>query len=184
MIAVAMSLMIVFMALRTYPVNGCATNLADVKRQLVFIPIASYELDVLVGDPVIEQRVAYTVTPELLAELEYGQDEVEAAEHAAMVLASVAGLTLHGERVVVVAEVDVQHITPGEDPDNGQVVLAQCPPAAMISWFAEEPGVDITDAAVIARGLTIDQAWAQPQVQALLENHDLLWNDRVEYQGG
>ncbi len=152
------------------------------KRQLVFIPISSAELGVFAGRPPIVDRTAYTATPQLLAELEYTEDQMEDAEHAAMVLASVAGLSAHGERVVVVAEVDSSLIKPGVDPDNGQVVLAQCPPSAMISWFAEEPGVDVSDAAAIAKGLTIDQAWAQPQVQALLENHDLLWNDKVEYQ--
>lgn len=137
----------------------------------------------LAGRPPVVDRVAYTVTPELLAELEYGEEEEEAAEHAAMILASVAGLSAHGERVVVVAEVDQAQVKPGVDAANGQVVVAQCPPSAMISWFAEEPGVDAADAAAIAKGMTIDQAWAQPQVQELLENHDLLWNDKVEYEG-
>lgn len=138
----------------------------------------------LAGRPAVVDRVAYTVTPELLAELEYGQDEMEDAEHAAMVLASVAGLTVHGERLVVVAEVDEAHVKPGADPANGQVVLSLCPPSAMTAWFAEEPGADVADAAAISKGLTIDQAWAQPQVQDLLENHDLLWNDKVEYKAG
>ncbi|MCG6566420.1 hypothetical protein [Tessaracoccus sp. ZS01] len=154
------------------------------KRQLVFIPIASDELGMLLGEPAVENRTAYTVTPELLAELEYGDDESEAAEHAAMVLASVAGLAQHGERTIVVAEVDEAAVLPGEDTANGQVMLAQCPARAMIAWFSEEPGVDVADAAAISKGLTIDQAWGQPQVQELLENHELLWNDKVEYQGG
>ena len=153
-------------------------------KQLVFIPIASSELGVFAGRPPVVDRTAYTVTPELLAELEYDEEQMEDAEHAAMVLASVAGLSAHGERIVVVAEVDEGQLEKGVDPANGQVVLRQCAPSAMISWFAEEPGVDVADAAAIAKGLTIDQAWGQPQVQELLENHDLLWNDKVEYQGG
>lgn len=155
-----------------------------VNRQLVFIPISSNELGMLGGLPAVVDRAAYTVTPELLTELEYGEDQIEDAEHAAMVLASVAGLSAHGERVVVVAEVDGTQVRPGVDAANGQVVLAQCPPSAMIAWFAEEPGVDTSDAAAAARGLSIDDAWAQPAVQELLENHDLLWNDKVEYKAG
>lgn len=138
----------------------------------------------LAGLPAVVDRVAYTVTPQLLAELEYGEDEMEDAEHAAMVLASVAGLCAHGERVVVVAEVDEGQVKPGVDPANGQVVVHQCPPSAMTAWFADEPGVDVSDAAAVARGLSIDEAWGQPEVQALLENHDLLWNDKVEYEAG
>lgn len=150
----------------------------------MFIPIASTELGMLSGNPPLTQRPAYTVTPELLAELEYRPDEMEDAEHAAMVLASVAGLAAHGERVVLVAEVDAEQLRPGPDPDNGEVLLTRCPPSAMIAWFAEEPGADVADAAAISKGLTIDQAWAQPQVQELLGNHQLLWNDKVEYLGG
>lgn len=155
-----------------------------VQRQLVFIPVGPDELGVLVGRPPIYDRTGYTVTPELLAELEYGEDQVEDAEHAAMVLASVAGLAAHGERLVVVADVDASDVGPGVDRANGQVIVARCPPSAMTAWFAEEPGVDVTEAAAIAKGMTIDQAWAQPQVQELLENHDLLWNDKVEYREG
>ena len=56
--------------------------------------------------------------------------------------------------------------------------------AAITAWFADEPGTDVADAAAISKGLTIDQAWDLPQVQALLQEHDLLWNDVVEYRRG
>lgn len=138
----------------------------------------------LTGEPAVENRSAYAATPELMAELEYTDDEVEDAEHAAMVLASVAGLASYGERVVVVAEVDSSLVQPAEDSANGEVLLSRCPASSMIAWFAEEPGVDVADAAAISKSMTIDMAWGQPQVQALLENHDLLWNDKVEYQKG
>ena len=154
------------------------------KRQLVFIPIAADELGVLLGDPAVEDRPAYTVTPELLEELGYTEAESEDAEYAALVLASVAGLAAHGVRLVVVAEVDPALVGPGEDPDNGQIVLTSCPASAIAAWFADEPGTDVADAAAISKGLTIDQAWDLPQVQALLQEHDLLWNDVVEYRRG
>lgn len=152
------------------------------KRRLVFIPVASDELGVLAGDPPVADRVAYAVTPELLAELDYDESDMEDAEYAALVLASVAGLATHGVRLVVVAEVDPALVTPGDDAANGEVLLSQCPPSAMTAWFADEPGVDVADAAAISKGLTIDQAWDLPQVQVLLNEHDLLWNDVVEYR--
>ena len=151
------------------------------KRRLVFIPVAADELGVLKGDPAVADRVAYAVTPELLAELGYDEAESEDAEYAALVLASVAGLAAHGERLVVVAQVDGSLVRAGEDAANGEVLLTGCPPSAMTAWFSEEPGVDYRDAAAIAKGMTIDQAWEQPQVQELLNHHDLLWNDVVEY---
>ena len=154
------------------------------KRQLVFIPVAADELGVLVGDPPIENRPAYTVTPDLLAELGYAEAESEDAEYAALILASVAGLAAHGVRLVVVAEVEPSLIEVSEDPANGEVLLLSCPTSSMTAWFAEEPGVDVTDAAAMAHGLTIDLAWDLPQVQDLLQEHELLWNDVVEYRRG
>lgn len=155
-----------------------------VKRQLVFIPVAAEELDVLAGTSVVTDRPAYTVTPELLTELGYDSADTEDAEYAAMVLASVAGLARHGTRLVVVAEVDDSLVRPGEDPANGQILLTGCPPSAMTAWFADEPGVDVSAAAAASRGRSIDEAWDCPEVQELLAHHDLLWNDVVEYRRG
>lgn len=148
----------------------------------MFIPVADDELGALDGSPAIESRPAFTVTPELLDELGYSADDAEDAEYAALVLASVAGLSRYGCRLVVVAEVDGSLVRPGDDPANGAVVLDACPPSAMTSWFSDEPGVDVGPAAEAARGLSIDDAWETPEVQALLQDHDLLWNDVVEYR--
>ena len=152
------------------------------KRQLVFLPIAASEMDVLSGEIAVADRVAYTVTPRLLEELGYGENDSEDAEYAALVLASVAGLAAHGIRLVVVTEVDPSLVSAGEDPANGQVVLAELPTRSITSWFADEPGTDVTDAAAISKDLSIDQAWDLDQVQDLLNHHDLLWNDVVEYR--
>lgn len=151
-------------------------------RQLVFVPVATAELGVLAGEQLAPSRVAYTVTPELLAELGYEPSASEDAEYAALVLASVAGLTTHGVRLVVVAEVDPALVRPGEDPGNGQVRLDDLPTGSITAWFADEPDADVTAAAAISRGLTIDQAWELDQVQDLLNGHSLLWNDVVEYR--
>lgn len=151
-------------------------------RQLVFVPVSEDELRVLGGETLGADRPGYTVTPELLAELGYGESDSEDAEYAALVLASVAGLAAHGIRLVVVAEVDPSLVSAGEDPANGQVVLAELPTRSITSWFADEPGTDVTDAAAISKDLSIDQAWDLDQVQDLLNHHDLLWNDVVEYR--
>lgn len=127
-------------------------------------------------------RAAYTVTPELLVELGYEESASEDAEYAALVLASVAGLTAHGVRIVVVAEVDPSLLRKGEDPGNGQVEILDLPAASITAWFEDEPGTDVTDAAAISHDLTIDQVWEMNEVQDLLNNHDLLWNDVVEFR--
>ena len=159
-----------------------ALGLGNVKRQLVFVPIAESEMGVLAGESLAFPRAAYTVTPELLGDLGYAESASEDAEYAALVLASVAGLATHGIRLVVVAEVDEALVSDGEDQGNGQVRLSGLPSSAITAWFSDEPGTDVADAAAISRGLTIDQVWDLEQVQALLSDHDLLWNDVVEYR--
>ncbi|NHB83714.1 hypothetical protein G7085_00700 [Tessaracoccus sp. HDW20] len=62
------------------------------------------------------------------------------------------------------------------------MLLAELPTRSITAWFADEPGTDTADAAAISKGLTIDQVWETDQVQELLNNHDLLWNDVVEYR--
>lgn len=153
-------------------------------RRIVFIPVASPELSAFDGDPVIMNRRAYTVTPDLMAELGYEPSATEDAEYAALVLASVAGLAAYGERVVIVADVPPELIAPGEDSANGECLLTSCPPSAMTSWFCDVPGLDVSAAATAARDCAIDQAWELAEVQELLHAHDLLWNDVAEYRRG
>lgn len=148
-------------------------------RQLVFIPVAASELEVLTGALPVTNRRAFAVTPDLLAELGYTSDMSEDAEYAALVLASIAGLSEFGERVVVVAEVEPGLVEPGEDSPNGEVLLTHCPPEAMTAWFVDAPGVEAPD---VSRGVSIDEAWDMPEVQAHLAEHDLLWNDVAEYR--
>ncbi|CAL8967303.1 hypothetical protein TESS_TESS_00034 [Tessaracoccus sp. O5.2] len=148
----------------------------------MFIPIAADDMGALDGSTTLRERPAHTVTPELLAELGYSEREAEDAEHAAMVLASVAGLARHGTRLVIVAEVDPSTVRPGEDSANGEVVVEVCPTRSITAWFADEPGADVGAAAAAARGLSIDEAWELPEVQDLLQRQDLLWNDVVEYR--
>ena len=148
-------------------------------RQLVFIPISSEELDVLTGRIPVEHRRAYTVTPDLLRELDYTADMAEEAESAALVLASIAGLTEYGERCVVVAEVDPTLVEPGEGSLNGECLLTRCPHTAMTAWFVDAPGVRTP---MVRKGASIDEAWDMPEVQELLAEHDLLWNDVSEYR--
>ena len=153
-------------------------------KELVFIPIARDELAAIDGSVLLTGRAAHHVTPELLAALEYTAGQEEDAEYAALVLASVAALTRFGERLVLVAEVDASLIASGDDPENGACVLTRVAPWAMTCWFSEAPGVDASAAAVAVRGLDIDTAWGFDEVQELLHESDLLWNDVEEYRRG
>ncbi len=152
------------------------------ERQLVFVPVAREELDAIQGATQLRDRPAHRVTPELLEDLGYESSDEEDAEYATLVLASVAALAAHGERLVLVAEVDTSLISPGDDPVNGGCVVTRVPSSAMTCWFGDAVDVDCTDAAAAARGLDIDVAWDMDEVQALLHGHDLLWNDVEEYR--
>ena len=118
----------------------------------------------------------------MLEELGFEPGQEEDAEYATLVLASVAALASHGERLVLVAEVDSSFISPGDDAVNGACVVSRVPQAAMTCWFGDADEVDSGDAAAAAKGLDIDIAWEMDEVQALLHGHDLLWNDVEEYR--
>ncbi len=151
-------------------------------RQLVFVPLARLELDAIVGLSQLRDRPAHRVTPELLDELGFDGDQLEDAEYATLVLASVAALATHGERLVLVADVDASFISPGEDLINGACVVSRIPQAAMTCWFSDADEVDPAAAAAAAKGLEIDIAWEMSEVQQLLHGHDLLWNDVEEFR--
>ena len=153
-------------------------------KELVFIPIARDELAAIDGSVRLTDRAAHHVTPELLAALEYAAGQEEDAEYAALVLASVAALTRFGERLVLVAEVEDSLLVGGDDLENGACTLTQVFPEAMTCWFSEAPGVDASVVAVAVRGLDIDTAWGFDEVQELLRESDLLWNDVEEYRRG
>ena len=100
-------------------------------KELVFIPVSRDELAAIDGSVRLTGRAAHRVTPELLAALEYTVGQEEDVEYAALVLASVAALTRFGERLVLVAEVDVSLISDGDDPENGACFLTRIAPEVM-----------------------------------------------------
>lgn len=151
-------------------------------RVLVFIPVDPEELAAIDGGVELVDRLAHRVTPELLTQLGYGPDQTEEAEYAALLLASVVSLAEHGRRTVLVAEVRPDLVAPGQDPGNGQCILARVPTSAITCWFEDEAGLDVGEAARAARGLHLDDAWELDEVQALLHGHDLLWNGVEEYR--
>ncbi|MDO4784192.1 MAG: hypothetical protein Q3997_03795 [Propionibacteriaceae bacterium] len=150
------------------------------QTQLVFVPVTAAERRQLRMGETLGPRAAFTVTPELCAALDYGPEELEDAEYAAMVIASVAGLARLGVRLVVVAEVAGDAIAAVTDASNGECELAALRSAEVTAFFAEEEGVDVTPAAVAAYGLGIDEAWELEEVQRLLSSTDLLWHGADE----
>ena len=147
---------------------------------LVFVPISADDAPRAASGTLAGPLTAYAVTRELVGALGYGDDMAEDAEYAALVLASVAGLTRHGQRLVLVADVAPDLVSAGDDPANGEVRLARLEPRWIVSWFTDEPSVDVTDAAAAAAGLDLDTAWDAAAVQELVASHELLWHGPAE----
>ena len=78
--------------------------------------------------------------------------------------------------------------TPGQQEDAEYAALVLASVAALAaygeSWFSEAPGFDLSAAAAAAQGLDVDTAWGFEEVQGLLHESDLLWNDVEEYRRG
>lgn len=147
---------------------------------LVFVPATPETWREVLTAPSVE---AFAPTAELRAALGYDTDQDEDAEHAAMVLASVAGLARHGTRFVLACEVPEQDLT--VDPDhadtpNGRVVTGPVAPTRVLSWFADEPEVDPSAAAGVSHGLSLDDAWDTPEVAEVVDQHALLWHAAEE----
>ena len=150
----------------------------------MFIPIAHEELAAIDGTVQLTDRKAHRVTPELLSSLGYTPGQQEDAEYAALVLASVAALAAYGERLVLVAEVEASLVRSGDNPANGDCLVAQVAPEAMTCWFSEAPASTFPPPQQPAQGLDVDTAWGFEEVQGLLHESDLLWNDVEEYRRG
>jgi len=107
---------------------------------LVFVPVSTADRSGVAAGHPLGQRRAHAVTPELMAALEYGPEALEDAEYAAMVLASVTGLSQFGERVVLVADLDEAAVHPAADAANGEVVVDEVSPSQVQSFFPRRPG--------------------------------------------
>ncbi|WP_203567035.1 DUF6912 family protein [Aestuariimicrobium ganziense] len=150
---------------------------------LVFVPADPDRWrDALQARPV----VGHAATPGLLEEFGYGPADDEQAEHAAMVLASVAGLAQYGRRGVLACEVPPSTIsTDPAHPDtpNGRVEVDSIDPSRVVSWFTDEADLDVSTAARAASGLGLDRAWETPEVASLVEECALLWHAAEELPG-
>ena len=140
---------------------------------LIFVPVSSEQALVLLQERQLRDLRAFSVTAELLEMLEYGQDRLEDAEFATMTIASVAGLARFGERLVLVAEIPSDTSVAVIDPPNGEIEIDALAIGQVVAYFAEQDGVDFAPAAAAANGQSVDDAWEQPEVMALLETADL-----------
>lgn len=146
---------------------------------LVFVPTSREELvELSAGKPLTCPRSGYCATAELKDT--FGLDDEEEAEFAALQVASVACLTRQGERVVVTAKLPKSEVRPGADVPNGEVQVCRLVLADVEAVFTDENPQVAQAAARVVAGRDLDAAWSAPEVQHVLNEHDLLWHSVAE----
>lgn len=148
------------------------------QTRIVFIPTNAAGARRTITGPSTQVR-AFTVTPQLRSVLEGGDDDEE-VERAAMVIASVWGLAHLGRRLVLVAHVGADTMSPSDEVANGGVVLARLDPRQVTAWFADEDDSVTRSAAEKVAGMVVDDAWNDVSVQSLLLEHEMSWHDITE----
>ena len=144
---------------------------------LVFLPLSGGELRTWAGAGRLPgPRQGFAVTPSMLESFEAADQED--AEYTALSIASLAGLLVHGQRVVAV--VDLAATDAGDE--WGSVTVGEVPFTAVTAIFGEDSDPAQASAAALAvAGLDLASAWEQPVVQALLRETDLLWYGPAEW---
>jgi hypothetical protein len=140
---------------------------------VAFVPVSRDALSALTTAPIPGPVAAFGVTPGLCDTFSLPPAADEEAERTALLLAGLSSLISYGSRLVLVVEA-----MPTDDGGG----LGECTVDG-VAWrdvsaiFAEpsdaQPAVGAAVAAV--QGLDLDAAWDAEPVQALMQEHDLLW---------
>lgn len=143
---------------------------------LVFLPLSAGQLrSWAAGGTLPGSHPGYAATPTMCAV--FGITDPEDADYTALSIASIAGLLAHGERVVAVLGVS----PPSGADEFGAVAVVDPSYAHVTALFGEDPDPAPARAVAAAvQGMTLEQAWEAPAVQALLGERDLLWYGPAE----
>ncbi len=146
---------------------------------LVFVPVTPQLLADWAGGAVMGPGLPGFAATDGLCEA-FGVTDAEEAERVALLVASVAGLAAHGQRLVAVVSAAAEPRA-GGDPDFGEVSLPATGYRSVSALFADEPGAAATAAAAVA-GVPLAEAWEHPAVTVLLSDVDLLWHGPGEWE--
>ena len=123
---------------------------------------------------------AFAVTPAMASAFGFTSSTAEDAEYTALCVASVACLIGGGPRLVAV--VDAEPIPTDADVEFGAVEVGDVPWSRVTALFADGSEAEsVGPARAAVAGLTLDDAWEHPAVQAALEADDLLWHGPGEW---
>ncbi|MDR0836913.1 MAG: hypothetical protein LBM94_01625 [Propionibacteriaceae bacterium] len=151
-------------------------------QELNFVPVSAEQAKTISSGNVIPGPLVGFCANEALAatfELAVGSEE---AEHAALLVAEVAGLSRSERPIVLTCEVPRSVTAVDEsEADNGGVILKELKPEWVSAFFVDDaPAGLVAAAATAASGLSVDDAWDTPEVALLLEEDTLLWHDCSE----
>lgn len=149
---------------------------------MVFLPLTRQEARSLQRDGrTTRELVAHAATPALLAAHDLDESTLEDAEYAALVYAGVASLAMTGTadelRLVVAAELPAGQLSADPDDPYGRVQVLDVRWTDVRALFSDEQaaGPQVALARAAAAGRSVSQALTLPAVEAVTDDHDLLW---------
>ena len=144
---------------------------------MVFVPMTWDEAVALRSSTAADRHQGCAATPSLVASME-ADTLMEEVEYAALSYAGVLALVLKptSPRLVVAAEVQQEQLT-DLDRSLGEVEVRELAWAQVQALFADEPAAieAVRRAAKMVAGQNLPTALDAPEVEAVLDEYDLLW---------
>lgn len=145
---------------------------------LVFVPLSLHDLRAWAGSGELSPSEAFAVTATMRAGFGFGAEDDEEAEHTALHIAGLAGLLRVGGRLVAVAEAAARPVPDGE---FGEVSVPALRWTAVTALFAEDAPREAARLHQRLAGSTLGTAWADPEIEAFVSEHELLWHGPGEW---
>ena len=147
---------------------------------MIFVPLAPAQLRTMMADGGLGELVGFTATTALRQAHGLGPADDEQADFVAFGYAEAAAVALAVEpvagRTVVVLDVETTAARP--DDALGRVAVGRLRWSEVIAVYRDEPGALelVGTVRTATAGLDDEDAYGDPGMQMLLEDHDLLWH--------
>ena len=149
--------------------------------QMVFVPVSRAEASALRASGVLGgERAGYAASPSLLRAHDYDESTLEDAEFAALSYAAVSLVrAADGDplRLVLAAELSAAQVVLDPDSWYGLVSVREVGWRDVRALFSDQSsaGAALQAARRAAADRPLEEALEVPEVELLLEEHDLLW---------
>jgi hypothetical protein len=148
--------------------------------QMVFVPLSrARALGLRESGVLADEQAGHAATESLMQAHDYDASTLEDAEFAALRYAGVQALDDSDEptRLILAADLTPSQVSVADADPYGRVTVRDLRWADVQALFSDEESAAAAVAAAraAAAGLAFDDMLALPAVDALLEEHDLLW---------